>query len=418
MDAAVKIFKDDRKREYLNAEGADKPLKSPIPATVLEAARAYRLGRLRGQMAEAGCDGMLLYDPVNIRYAFDITNMQVWTAHNAVRYALILRDGPATMFEFKGAFHLCDANPAIDEVRPAIAWIYLSAGDLGRQRVEVWADEIADLLAAHCGAKPRLAVDKVEPMGVWALEKRGVVLVEGQELTEKARSIKSAEELQLMRWTIRVCEAGMARVYENSVPGRTEQELWAELHFENARSGGEWLETRLLTCGAHTNPWYSECSDRICREGEMIAFDTDMVGPYGYCADLSRSWTCGHTAMSPKQHEIYSAAVEQIEYNLDLIKAGVSFAEFNERSWRIPEKYLPYRYTLAAHAVGLADEWPVIPLHPDFERAYPGRFEENMVICVESLIAEAGSESVKLETQVLVTANGAERLDSFPWESF
>jgi len=416
MDAAVKILKDDRKREYLNSDGAEKPLKSPIPECVLDAARAYRLGRLRRQMAEADCDGLLLYDPVNIRYAFDITNMQVWTAHNAVRYALILRDGPAIMFEFKGAFHLCDDNPAIDEVRPAIAWIYLSAGDLGRERVEVWADEICDLLVAHCGAKPRLAVDKVEPMGVWALEKRGIGLVEGQELTEKARSIKSAEELQLMRWTIRVCEAGMARIYENSVPGKTEQELWAELHFENARSGGEWLETRLLTCGAHTNPWYSECSDRICRAGEMIAFDTDMIGPYGYCADLSRSWTCGHTAMSPKQYEIYSAAVEQIEHNLGLIRAGRSFAEFNERSWRIPEKYLPYRYTLAAHAVGLADEWPVIPLHPDFGRAYPGMFEENMVICVESLIAEAGSESVKLETQVLVTANGAERLDTFPWE--
>jgi Xaa-Pro aminopeptidase len=27
-----------------------------------------------------------------------------------------------------------------------------------------------------------------------------------------------------MRWTIRVCEAGMARIYEHSVAGRTEQE--------------------------------------------------------------------------------------------------------------------------------------------------------------------------------------------------
>ena len=39
-----------------------------------------------------------------------------------------------------------------------------------------------------------------------------------------------------------------------------------------------------------------------------------------------------------------------------------------------------------------------------------------MVLCVESLIAEAGSESIKLETQVLITETGSERLDSFPWE--
>jgi Xaa-Pro aminopeptidase len=219
-----------------------------------------------------------------------------------------------------------------------------------------------------------------------------------------------------MRWTIRVCEAGMARIYEHSEPGRTEQELWAELHFENSRSGGEWLETRLLTCGPRTNPWYQECSDRVCQQGEMISFDTDLIGPYGYCADLSRSWTCGHTRMSDKQAEIYRVAVAQINHNLSLVKPGVSFREFNEKSWQIPDQYLPYRYSLAAHGVGLADEWPVVPLHPDFEFAHGGQFEKNMVICVESLIAEKGSESVKLETQVVITEEGIERLDSFPFE--
>ena len=62
------------------------------------------------------------------------------------------------------------------------------------------------------------------------------------------------------------------------------------------------------------------------------------------------------------------------------------------------------------------DEWPTVPLHPDFDGAYEGHFEENMVVSVESLMAEDATESVKLETQVVITANGAERLDSFPWE--
>ncbi|MCP5081367.1 MAG: aminopeptidase P family protein [Alphaproteobacteria bacterium] len=410
------MFKDERKRTYLNPEGADRPLKSPVPHSVLEAARTYRLERFRQQLAEHDCAAMLLYDPLNVRYALDTPNMQVWTAHNAVRYALIFRDGPAIMFEFKGAFHLCDGKPAITEVRPAIAWIYMSAGTRSEERVAEWADEIFDLMKTHGRGNMRLAVDKLEPAGLWALEAKGVSCIEGQELTERARAIKSADELELMGWTIRVCEAGMARVYENSLPGKTEQELWAELHYENARSGGEWMETRLFLCGDHTNPWYSECSDRVCNEGEMISFDTDMIGPYGYCADLSRSWTCGHTAMSNKQAELYRKAVDQIEHNLGLLKAGLSFREFNEKSWQIPKAHQPYRYTLALHGVGMADEWPVVPLHVDFALAYDGEFEENMVICVESLMAEEGSESIKLETQVLITENGAERLDSFPWE--
>ena len=244
----------------------------------------------------------------------------------------------------------------------------------------------------------------------------GLAIVEGQELTEHARAIKSPDEIALMRWTIRVCEAAMARIYEASEPGVTERELWAILHHENARSGGDWLETKLLSSGPRTNPWFQECSDRVVARGEMIAFDTDMVGPYGYCADVSRSWTCGHTRMTAAQRGLYRAALDQIAHNLALIRPGLSFAEFDARSWRIPERHLPFRYSVAAHGVGMADEWPFLPLHPDFDPAYEGRFEAGQVICVESLIGAAGTESVKLETQALVTAAGAERLDSFPWE--
>ncbi len=412
----AEVFKDPRKATYLNEEGADKPLKSPLPVSTLEAARAYRLGRLRGELAKHDCAAILLYDPVNIHYALDVTNMQLWALHNAVRYALIFTDGPAVLFEFKDAEHLSDGIAAVDEVRRATSWIYMAAGDRGDERLEHWAGEIDELMRAHGGGNRRLAIDKIEPPGLKALEDLGYTYVEGQELTERARAIKSADELDLMRWTIRVCEAGMARMYEASLPGKTEQEIWAELHHENARSGGGWLETRLLLAGPHTNPWYAECSDYVCREGDMISFDTDMIGPYGYCADLSRSWTCGHVAMTNRQRELYLTAREQIDHNLALVKAGVSFREFNEKSWRIPEKHQPYRYSLAVHGVGMADEWPVVLLHPDFEHGYDGHFEENMTVCVESLIGEKGSECIKLETQVLVTADGAERLDSFPWE--
>jgi Xaa-Pro dipeptidase len=411
------VFKDDRKATYLNSEGAHRPLISPIPDTVLDAARAYRLQRLRDEMDRREVAGLLLYDPVNIRYAFDSSNMQVWTAHNPMRYALILAGGPAILFEFAGSEHLNTALPGIDEVRTAITYMFMARGDQAAGFLDDWADEVADLVRTHGGGNRRLAADKLDGHAVAALAARGVTVEDGTELTETARSIKSAEELQLMRWTIRVCEAGMARIYEHSVPGVTEQELWAHLHFENARSGGDWLETKLVTAGPNTNPWYKECSPRPVTAGEMISFDTDMIGPYGYCADLSRSWVCGYERMNGTQARLYRTALDQIEHNLALLAPGVSFAEFNANSWRIPEAHVDYRYSLALHGVGMADEWPVVPLHVDWSnRAMRGQFEPGMVICVESLIAEAGSESIKLETQVLITETGAERLDSFPWE--
>ena len=408
-------FKDDRKLTYLNADGADKPLVSPVPDAVLARARTYRLGRLRTALERSDCAALLLYDPCNIRYAFDCSNMQVWTLHNPMRYALILAGGPAIMFEFKGCLHQSEGLPGIDELRMAKTWMFMASGDKVGAATEDWAREIADLVETHGGGNKRIACDRLDGSGVHALESLGLHYVEGSQFTEIARSIKSPDEIELMRWTIRVCEAGMARIYDHSVPGVTERELWAHLHFENARSGGDWLETKLLTCGPRTNPWYQECSDRVCQEGEMISFDTDMIGPYGYCADLSRSWTCGYTPMTDTQKRIHDTALAQIHHNLDLVKPGLGFDEFNAKSWRIPEAHVPYRYSLAVHGVGMADEWPVVPLHVDWgPGAMSGRFEPGMVVCIESLIAEAGSESVKLETQVLVTETGTERLDSFP----
>jgi Xaa-Pro aminopeptidase len=179
------------------------------------------------------------------------------------------------------------------------------------------------------------------------------------------------------------------------------------------------VETRLLAAGPRTNPWFQESSDYICQEGDILAFDTDMIGPYGYCADISRSWTIGHTRMTNKQREYYAAALEQIRHNTALLRAGMEFREFNEKSWRIPERYQERRYTAAYHGVGMADEWPSVPTHVDFARAYGGRLEAGMTVCVESLIGETdGRECIKLETQVLIEESGATPLESFPYEEF
>jgi Xaa-Pro aminopeptidase len=70
------------------------------------------------------------------------------------------------------------------------------------------------------------------------------------------------------------------------------------------------------------------------------------------------------------------------------------------------------------HGVGLVDEYPDIAHPLDWEtRGYDGVVEENMVLCVESYIGQTGdSEGVKLEEQVVVTADGIQSLSTFPFE--
>jgi Xaa-Pro aminopeptidase len=201
-------------------------------------------------------------------------------------------------------------------------------------------------------------------------------------------------------------------------PGLTENELWAILHETNIAMGGEWIETRLLSSGGRTNPWFQECSDRIIRAGELVSFDTDLIGPFGYCADLSRSYLCPPGRPSEDQRRLYGLAMEQIHNNVALLKPGLGFRELGERAWRLPESVRPNRYSSILHGVGLADEYPHCPYAEDFEfSGYDGVFEPGMTVCVESYIGEVGgTEGVKLEQQVLITDTGVELLSTFPFE--
>src|SRR5438105_14865020 len=139
----AEIFKDIRKQQYLNAEGADKPLSSPIPLATLEKARAWRKRRLVEKLHEHDCAAILLYDPINIRYALDVSNMQLWSAHNPCNYALVGADGYAIAFEYGKSEHLAKGLETVDEVRTAVGWFYFTAGTRVPERVEKWADEIA-----------------------------------------------------------------------------------------------------------------------------------------------------------------------------------------------------------------------------------------------------------------------------------
>ena len=167
------------------------------------------------------------------------------------------------------------------------------AASCADRRVKRWAAGIADLVSEHGGGNRRIAVDHLDPEGVAELARLGISVGNGEAVMENARLIKSPDEILCMRRAIVACEAAMGEMEAALKPGISENELWAELHRGNIARGGEWIETRLLSSGPRTNPWFQECSSRMIEAGDLVAFDTDLIGPYGFCADLSRTWLCG-----------------------------------------------------------------------------------------------------------------------------
>ena len=389
-----------------------------LQAPDMPALREYRLARLQEQIIRHDCAGLLLFDPLNMRYATDATNMQLWTTHNPARACFVPPQGNVILWDFHNCEHLSQHLPLIGEVRHGASFFYFETGDRTAAAADEFVAVILDLMARFGGKNKRLAVDRIEHVGYAALRANDVDVLEGQVLTEHARSVKNANELNAMRCAIHACERAVDEMRDAMRPGVSENEMWAALHAGNIKRGGEWIETRILASGPRTNPWFQECGPRIMQEGDMMAFDTDLIGTHGYCCDISRSWIVGDARPTDEQRTLYQIAYEHVMTNISLIKPGMTFAEMTAKAHRLPEAYRPLRYGVLAHGVGLCDEYPSVRYPEDVEaHGYSGSFVPGMTLCVEAYVgAVGGQEGVKLEEQVVVTETGCAPLSQYPYE--
>ena len=380
--------------------------------------RAYRLQRVRDELKRMDYGAAVLFDPINIRYATGSRNHTAFIFHFPSRYLFVPVDGPVILFEGDTYRPVGAGLETIDEIRPMIMTNFFFVGSRLDDMVRNWVTQITDLAKKYCKGNKRIAIDKCDPRMPGALADKGYKTFIAQEPLERARAIKSAEEIQCMNYALAVAESGMADMRAALRPGMTENELWSILYGKNIAKGGEWIDARLMSAGDRVNPWQQESSDRIIRPNELVAFDTDMVGPLGYCADISRTFLCHPGKPTKAQRELYTLAYEEVHHNIGLVKAGASFRDLAKKAFKPAKKYVKNRYPFIMHGIGMCDEWPGIPYQIDFPSyGYDGELQENMTLCVESYVgAEDGIEGVKLERQVLVTKDGCIPLDKFPFE--
>jgi len=379
--------------------------------------RRYRLNRVKEQLIKHDIGACILFDPINIRYATDTRNMSMYTMHIISRYVFIPAEGPVILFEYPKSEHLAEGICTVDEIRDCIVWDFFSNGNNVYTKALQWAASVDDLMKHYVSENNNLAIDILDPAGISSLKDNyNYNLVNAQKFLETARSIKSDDELICMEASLRNAEKGINIMHEKLEANMTEEELWSYLHKVNIETGGEWFDTRLLSSGPRTNPWLQECSNRIIQKGDLVAFDTDMIGTYGYCTDISRTFVEGGK-LCDEQKKLHDLAYKNIKHNELLIKPGMTFREFAEKAWKLPENCYDNHYPCQVHGLGMCDEWPFIAYpNKDYDNAdFSGMFEENMTITIESYIGEVGGkEGVKLEDQYVVTANGFRLMSKIP----
>ena len=383
------------------------------------AIRAYRAGRIRQELHRQDHEAVLVVDPINLRYATGTRNMQVWTMHNIVRYALVFAHGPTVLFDLATGRHLSAGLESVNDVRASIPFDYMLVAGNAEPMARRWAAQVRETLREHGCAADTLAVDRADTLMVRSLEALGVRVVDGKSVLEHARAIKSAEEIRAFRASLATCEQSVRSLYEFAVPGVKESEAFGHLIGQSLARGGEYPETRLLACGPRTNPWFQESSDRVMCSGELLSFDTDLIGPMGFYNDISRSWVIGERRPTRAQATLLDISRAQLTHNIDLLRPGMSFVELASKAYRLPDAYLANRYADLVHGCGLGVEYPFV-LYPEDadDGMYDGRFEANMIVCVESYVGALDApEGVKLEQPVLITDAGPEVLSELPLDA-
>ena len=389
------------------------------PMVDMDRLRSYRLERTQAALRASGCDAAVLTNPIYIRYATGVSSAQVYMMHLPERTAIVTADGPAAVFDDYVPELLRPGNNVVDLWRPTIGFTEYRCGARATESARAWAGEVGAIVAQRTGQKkPRLAIDAPGFYAHEALREAGFALDSAEPVMTAAHRVKSPDEVACLSHAVTVAETGLWRIREALRPGVTENELLALLHAENIAAGGEWGEYKLLLSGPRTFPWVQESSHRIVRGGELVALDTGLIGPMGYGADISRTFHCPPGRPDARQRELYRVALECLEHNLSLFRAGRRFSEVAGEAFELPARFKKHRYGCIAHGIGMGDENPVVEWREDYAAGMSDdTLEAGMVLAVESYVAADDSiEGVKLEDQIVVTEDGYRLLSTFPFE--
>ncbi len=373
--------------------------------------RKYRMDRMKAALRQADAAMCILVSPISLRYAMEYRSYGLFQSHIPYTYLFISDQGHSAFY------NAYDPGQTMQNLRTGHAISFFDGGTELDENARKLAGDVVDYLSEIGSDNRRVAVEYVNPSITRALMNRGLEVIDGTVVCETARTIKSADEIECMRWAIAVAEYGIDKMKQALRPGVTELQLWALLNYTNLANNGDWHDGRMLASGPRINPWLQEASARKIESGDLLGFDTDMIGPFGYFADISRTMHCGPAKPTKRQKQLYRLAMAEIEHNLKLVRPGITLARLQNQSCDIPEEFHKNAYPCIIHAVGMCDEYPRV--NPKFRgpTPYDGALKAGMVICVESYMGAVGErDGVKLEQQVLVTDDGYEMLTTYPFE--
>src|ERR1043166_9017774 len=160
--------------------------------------REERLARIKAELEAADVGALLCFDMANIRYV-TATHIGTWAQDKLNRFCLLPQGEPPIMWDFgSAARHHQLYNPWLGERSRAGISTLRGAMSPEAGRAEDVARKIRVELEQRGLLNEPVGVDAIELPVLFALQAEGIEVVDGQQLMQSARVIKTRDEITLL----------------------------------------------------------------------------------------------------------------------------------------------------------------------------------------------------------------------------
>jgi Xaa-Pro aminopeptidase len=379
--------------------------------------RRERLERIKGLLAKSELGALLCFDMNNVRY-ITATHIGTWAQDKISRFTLLPQNDEPILWDFGSAARHHQQNcPWLGErSRAGIPSMRGSmTPEMGRE-ADV-AKKIRIELEKRGLLNEPLGVDIVEPPVMFALQREGIKVVDGQELMSIAREIKTQDEITLLNMSSMMVDAAYYDLYRAMKPGMRENDAVALVAQKLYELGSEYVEAVNAISGERCSPHPHVFSDRILRPGDPVYYDI-LHSYMGYRTCYYRTFAVG--SASRAMVDAYKRCRDYLDASIELIRPGRTTAEVASVWPRAQEFGFPSEEAAFAlqmgHGIGLAIwERPMISRLVSLE--HPHEIKPGMVFALETFWPSTdGWSAARIEEEIVVTQTGHEVITRFPAE--
>ena len=379
--------------------------------------RRERLARVKELLERSEMGSLLCFDMNNVRY-ITATHIGTWAQDKISRFTLLPQSDEPILWDFGSAarHHQLNCPWLGDRSR---AGIPLMRGAMSPEmgRAEDVAKKIKVELEQRGLHREPVGVDVVEPPVLFALQKEGLTIVDGQQLMSDAREIKTQDEISLLTHSAAMVDAAYHELYQAMKPGMRENEavgLVAKVLYD---LGSEYVEGVNAISGERCSPHPHVFSDRMLRPGDPVYYDI-LHSYMGYRTCYYRCFAVGSASLALK--DAYKRCRDYLDAAIELVRPGRTTAEIAAVWPKAQEFGFPNEESCFAlqmgHGIGLAIwEKPMISRLVSLD--HPHEIKPGMVFALETFWPSVdGWSAARIEEEVVVTPTGHEVITRFPAE--